>query len=100
MKTNKNICLTIVMAGCIYTAAISQKNESLFPSQSGMPVGVYYYPEHWARDQWARDIREMADLLHKYCNKNQWITMNFACCKFLPPVDLFRKRPELLLVIK
>ncbi|MFO1451765.1 MAG: beta-galactosidase [Opitutaceae bacterium] len=27
-----------------------------------MPVGAYYYPEHWPREQWSRDLRRMAEL--------------------------------------
>lgn len=27
-----------------------------------MPVGAYYYPEHWKPEQWERDIRRMAEL--------------------------------------
>jgi beta-galactosidase len=27
-----------------------------------MKVGVYYYPEHWPRGQWARDFKTMADM--------------------------------------
>ena len=40
------------------------------PSQGGfttigklaMPVGAYYYPEHWQSSQWERDIKRMAAL--------------------------------------
>jgi beta-galactosidase len=27
-----------------------------------MPVGAYYYPEHWSPTQWERDIKRMAEL--------------------------------------
>ncbi len=27
-----------------------------------MPIGAYYYPEHWPEDQWERDIKKMAEL--------------------------------------
>lgn len=32
------------------------------PSPESMPVGAYYYPEHWPRAQWERDLRQMAEL--------------------------------------
>lgn len=44
------------------TGAFSQKAEILFPSKELMPVGAYYYPEHWDRSQWSRDLKRMADL--------------------------------------
>ncbi|NJK94641.1 MAG: hypothetical protein HC905_06700 [Bacteroidales bacterium] len=27
-----------------------------------MPVGAYYYPEHWEQHQWSRDLKRMAEL--------------------------------------
>ncbi|RMG73146.1 MAG: beta-galactosidase [Bacteroidetes bacterium] len=30
--------------------------------ETGMPIGVYYYPEHWPEAQWGRDIQRMAEL--------------------------------------
>ena len=27
-----------------------------------MTVGVYYYPEHWSREQWDRDFAKMDDV--------------------------------------
>ena len=32
------------------------------PEKSLMPVGAYYYPEHWPDTQWERDIKRIADL--------------------------------------
>jgi beta-galactosidase len=29
---------------------------------AGMPIGAYYYPEHWPEAQWGRDLKQMADL--------------------------------------
>ncbi|HQG68450.1 MAG TPA: hypothetical protein PLW20_07630, partial [Paludibacteraceae bacterium] len=26
--------------------------QNLIPSKSQMPVGAYYYPEHWNENQW------------------------------------------------
>ncbi len=33
-----------------------------FPDSSLFPIGAYYYPEHWNRSQWERDIKRMAEL--------------------------------------
>jgi beta-galactosidase len=32
------------------------------PERSLMPVGAYYYPEHWPENQWERDIARIAEL--------------------------------------
>ncbi len=38
--------------------------QNLIDSQSKsiLPVGAYYYPEHWPENQWERDIKRIADL--------------------------------------
>lgn len=45
------ICLDIFSQDLIH----SQEN-------SLMPVGAYYYPEHWSEKQWERDIKRIAEL--------------------------------------
>src|SRR5581483_12248294 len=30
-----------------------------FPAKDLMPIGVYYYPEHWPQGQWERDFARM-----------------------------------------
>src|ERR1044072_8757901 len=30
-----------------------------FPAKDLMPVGVYYYPEHWPQSEWERDFAKM-----------------------------------------
>lgn len=49
-------CLLFLLA-CPNTAS-----QSIIPSTSLMPVGAYYYPEHWAPEQWERDLKRMAEL--------------------------------------
>jgi beta-galactosidase len=33
----------------------------VFPDHDLFSTGVYYYPEHWPREQWERDFKNMAD---------------------------------------
>lgn len=40
----------------------SQRPARFFDQGNLMPVGAYYYPEHWPREQWGRDISKMAEL--------------------------------------
>lgn len=55
-KTTGWLCVLF----CFFSS--TGKAQSLIPSKSLMPVGVYYYPEHWSPDQWERDIRRIAEL--------------------------------------
>ena len=40
----------------------SQNFANLNLGRSVMPIGAYYYPEHWSDDQWERDLKRMAEL--------------------------------------
>ncbi|MEM1134875.1 MAG: beta-galactosidase [Bacteroidota bacterium] len=49
----------------ISSISFSQNTKSLPDfkiSEALMPIGAYYYPEHWSSTQWSRDIKRMADL--------------------------------------
>lgn len=46
------ICLT----------SIAQPPDRFFATKDLMSVGTYYYPEHWPRQNWERDIKKMASL--------------------------------------
>src|SRR5687768_5258644 len=50
-------CLVWVAASPLVLGA--QGAERFFPSKDLMRVGVYYYPEHWPREQWDRDFANM-----------------------------------------
>lgn len=41
-------------------SAYAQNN--IFPDSDLFATGVYYYPEHWPKDQWERDLKNIADL--------------------------------------
>ncbi|MFT3844149.1 MAG: beta-galactosidase [Lacibacter sp.] len=39
------------------------QNPSIyFPKADLMTIGTYYYPEHWPKEQWPKDIKKMAEL--------------------------------------
>lgn len=58
-KTIKLILIVGTLFLFFYSKASAQK---LIPSKSMMPIGAYYYPEHWSPDQWERDINKIAAL--------------------------------------
>ena len=39
---------------------MAQSLEKWFPKQDLMKLGVYYYPEQWPKNQWERDIKNIA----------------------------------------
>jgi beta-galactosidase len=40
----------------------AQKAEKFFDPNDLMKVGTYYYPEHWPKKNWERDIKKMSEL--------------------------------------
>ena len=57
--------LALLLVACLVlnsSAARSSPADSaqrFFPVKDLMSVGVYYYPEHWPREQWERDFANM-----------------------------------------
>ena len=50
---------TFISSGIVST---SSAQKPVFPEIELFATGVYYYPEHWPREQWDRDLKNMADL--------------------------------------
>ncbi len=59
----KKLICTIGLCLVLYNAEIFAQSHSFnWPGDSLLPVGVYYYPEHWPRQQWQRDIEHISKL--------------------------------------
>lgn len=43
-------------------ALIAQDASHFFPKGDLMPMGIYYYPEHWDSSEWDRDIKRISEL--------------------------------------
>lgn len=57
----KNRIVLFLIGGLICLNLFSQ--NLIHPTGNTlMPIGAYYYPEHWSEDQWERDIKRIADL--------------------------------------
>src|SRR5215218_7719259 len=57
--------LAVLVAACLISLLLpartraAQSAARFFPAQDLMRIGVYYYPEHWPREQWDRDFANM-----------------------------------------
>lgn len=55
--------ISLVLAVALFSSCVFAKEPLISSNISSlMPVGVYYYPEHWSEEQWERDIKRIADL--------------------------------------
>lgn len=53
-------CLFLLMLNKAYLQVPNP--AQYFPKADLMTIGTYYYPEHWPKDHWAKDIKKMAEL--------------------------------------
>lgn len=54
--------LVYLLAIMMFSSYSQSQNLINRPEKSLMPVGAYYYPEHWPEEQWECDIRRIAEL--------------------------------------
>ncbi|MCX7723235.1 MAG: beta-galactosidase [Verrucomicrobiae bacterium] len=108
------------------SAAFSQTSPAHFPAPDLMRVGVYYYPEAWPSNQWARDIANIKKLGLEFVHMGEfawafmepeegrfdfdWLERCVQLCaehglKVIlctpsptPPIWLTQKHPEVLMV--
>lgn len=45
---------------CFFVSA--QNKSQFFPKEDLMSIGVYYYPEHWDKNDWERDIKNISEI--------------------------------------
>ncbi|MBD2723633.1 beta-galactosidase [Hymenobacter armeniacus] len=54
--------LALCLATATSAAAQAQPKPRFFNNAELMSIGSYYYPEQWPHDNWARDIKKMAEV--------------------------------------
>lgn len=57
-------------------AGRAERARALLATEELLPFGAYYYPEHWPQEQWARDIRKMADLGFHFIHMGEFAWAN------------------------
>ena len=68
-RNKKYLSVTIkvgmpLIAFVVFMSFVSKPkaNKPLNLGSGIMPIGAYYYPEHWPEEEWKRDLKKMADL--------------------------------------
>lgn len=60
MKTK---CLLVAIFIFSVLTSFAQNNaQRFFPKKELMPMGIYYYPEHWNSSEWDRDMKRISSL--------------------------------------
>jgi len=56
--------LLVLICLFVFTIIVSygENAQRFFPKKDLMPMGIYYYPEHWSPAEWERDIKHISEL--------------------------------------
>jgi beta-galactosidase len=126
MKNRLPLMMVAVMLGLAAASARAQERPALFPEKDLMNIGVYYYPEAWPSNQWARDIGNIKKLNMEFVHLGEfawafmepkegeynfdWLERNVKLCADqglkvvlctpspAPPIWLAEDHPEVLMV--
>jgi beta-galactosidase len=80
----RNFILTCLIFSTFIHAKGQNRNFIFGNSSSMMPIGVYYYPEAWKKEQWSRDIKRMKELGFEFVHMGE-----FAWAKMEPKEGQF-----------
>ena len=74
--TKKNF-LSILFIFSVFTGFTQNKAQHFFPKNELMPMGIYYYPEHWSQTEWERDIKHISEMGFKFIHVAEfaWIDL-------------------------
>lgn len=74
MKNKIYISLLFVLLTIVVKA---QDSHRFFPKENLMSMGIYYYPEHWNKNDWERDISNISKIGFEFIHIAEfaWIDM-------------------------
>src|SRR5213080_2122844 len=62
MRVSLLLLINLLSTAFLPCALAADSPARFFPAKDLMRIGVYYYPEHWPRDEWDRDFANMEKL--------------------------------------
>ena len=58
----KKLSLTVLFIFAVFFSFAQNNAQRFFPKKDLMPMGIYYYPEHWSPSDWDRDLKRISGL--------------------------------------
>lgn len=62
LKVKKKRIVNLFLAALFTISVQSQQGHQFFNTEQLISSGIYYYPEHWNKSQWERDIKQIAEM--------------------------------------
>jgi beta-galactosidase len=73
-------CLFVLISICVN----AQDTSNFFQKKDLMSMGIYYYPEHWDKSEWERDIKNIAEIGFEFIH-----IAEFAWVEMEPKEDVY-----------
>jgi len=73
----KNLLFTFFLLSLLPKMGLAQDYDTFFPKEDLMSIGIYYYPEHWDKTEWDRDIKNISEIGFEFIHLAEfsWINM-------------------------
>lgn len=73
----KNLFLKSLLLLLIVLNVKAQEASNFFSKEDLMSLGIYYYPEHWDKSEWERDIKNISEIGFEFIHIAEfaWINM-------------------------
>jgi beta-galactosidase len=73
----KNLFSILFIYFILTTYVKAQEPSRFFPKEDLMTLGIYYYPEHWDKSEWERDIKNIAEIGFEFIHIAEfaWVDM-------------------------
>ena len=62
LSKRKFILFTLIFCLAVFQKTNAQNPARFFNKNDLMTIGSYYYPEHWPKQYWAKDLKKMAEV--------------------------------------
>ncbi|UKM64494.1 beta-galactosidase [Flavobacteriaceae bacterium GSB9] len=72
----KNLFLGILSFFVMAFMVEAQEASKFFPKENLMSIGIYYYPEHWDKSEWERDIKNISELGFEFIHLAEFAWIN------------------------
>ncbi|MFG6685783.1 beta-galactosidase [Mariniflexile sp. HNIBRBA6329] len=72
----KNLLLNSLLFFILTLKFQAQEAAKFFPKENLMSIGIYYYPEHWNKSEWERDIKNISELGFEFIHLAEFAWIN------------------------
>ncbi|MBU3821013.1 beta-galactosidase [Flavobacteriaceae bacterium XHP0103] len=55
---------------------VAQEASRFFPKEQLMELGIYYYPEHWDKNEWERDLKNISEIGFEFIHLAEFAWIN------------------------